>query len=507
MSPQEQEQEKRKKEMFHTTSTSTITSEKVDPLMIGTIQDTFKMFDQDSSGGLDPFELKGALEYLDYDVSLPTALSLLKENDFDGNNQLDVDEFANLILTRVPRNVCVTFSAFANDQGFLTPAALKKALSFLCIDEDSKSTRAILNSNDVNNDGRLGLLGFSDLVSQLKVAQFWLTVDPTGSIRELRLKILAQLVKAPKEPVSLHSLAAVAATGMFLVATVPMISPGFSENGVPHLFNFNNFGLDAAGAKLTTFVFALVGVSGSFRLPPNSPLLRRHFFNFTTLQCVLNYMLQNSNVVAIGGESRYTFDLLTANPGCVAFWVVFVLSNAWTMKLVSEAFSAPEKARSVVPFDGKAIPLAAMTALMTVLMTIEIPGCFLTHDKAAFADVYVPFAQTHYNTWVFPQCFFVEAGMSFVMLFATLLFERKISQAQCTLFSFLAFEPVLEALLGILDEVKTNPESIAFAEYNNEVFGTYYIYQVLTLISVGAAIHGIMSSHMEQAEALEADAK
>jgi CRP-like cAMP-binding protein len=156
-----------------------------------------------------------------------------------------------------------------------------------------------------------------------------------------------------KELVSSHSILATVASGMFLIGIVPCISPGLNENGAPHIFNLNNFGLGLPETQLMMLLFAIVGSTGSFRLPPNTPLLRRHFFNFTALQTIVNYMLQDSNIVAIEKGSHHTFDLLTVNIGSVLFWAVFAVTNVWTMKLISEAICAPEKARSVVPLNGK----------------------------------------------------------------------------------------------------------------------------------------------------------
>ena len=156
-----------------------------------------------------------------------------------------------------------------------------------------------------------------------------------------------------RELVSNHSLLATITSGMFLIGIVPCISPGLDENSVPHILNLNYFGLDLPMTQFTALMFAIIGVTGSFRHRPNTPLLRRHFFDFTTLQSVVNYMLLDSNVVAIDKGSRHTFDLLTVNIGSVLFWVVFVTTNVWTMKLISEAISAPKRDRLMVPLNGK----------------------------------------------------------------------------------------------------------------------------------------------------------
>lgn len=162
------------------------------------IKEAFFKFDKDKSGGLDPWELKEVLNYLDYDISFPTTVALLHEYDTDSNKQLDIDKFTNLIIKKIPKDVCATFSTFADDEGFLNTGSLKRALSFLCVDKTSKEARVTLTSFDANGDGRLGLLGFAQLVSQLPVAKFWLKVDkmdPSGRIRQCRSSLIKRMFK------------------------------------------------------------------------------------------------------------------------------------------------------------------------------------------------------------------------------------------------------------------------------------------------------------------------
>ena len=83
--------------------------------------------------------------------------------------------------------------------------------------------------------------------------------------------------------------------------------------------------------------------------------------------------------------------------------------------------------------------------------------------------------------------------MSYYMLAATLLFERKITQFQCTLLAIPIFEPVAEQTLSLVYDVSTNSEAMVFAEYNNRIFGEFYIYQLLLLVYAGAAVLGVVN--------------
>jgi len=130
---------------------------------------------------------------------------------------------------------------------------------------------------------------------------------------------------------------------------------------------------------------------------------------------------------------------------------------------------------------------------MGLLLILEIPACFLTMDKAAYADIYTPFAHTHYKTWVLTQCFTIQASMSYYMLAATLLFERKITQFQCTLLAIPIFEPLVEQTLSVVHDMSPNSEAMVFAEYNNRIFGEFYILQLLLLVYAGAAVFGVVN--------------
>jgi len=298
-----------------------------------------------------------------------------------------------------------------------------------------------------------------------------------------------------KEPVSLHATLATAATGMFLLGLLPCFSPGFYGNGVFHLFDFERFSLSVPTTQLQALAFAIVGFSGSFRLPPKSKkvlALRRHFFNFSAFQCIFNYMIQDSNIVAIDG-SRYTFDLLSVNAGSISFWIVFALSNVWAMKLISEAICAPKQGRPIVPFNGEAATIAALAALVGWLQVITIPGCIFTMNESAYTNLYLPFAQTHFETFVLNISLLSQAGLSYFMLAATLLSERKLSQTQCNLLGLLTFEPFVESAINVIVDVGSSPETLAYAQYNNEIlFEHFHINQILLLIYGIAAIHGIV---------------
>lgn len=214
-------------------------------------------------------------------------------------------------------------------------------------------------------------------------------------------------------------------------------------------------------------------------------------FLVTTLQVLANCMMQNSNMVAVKENQSYAIDLLTVNPGSISFWVVMALSTIWTMRLIAEAMVANDKARSTIPLEGKAAPISITAAFIAINLFLQLPACFLTFDQAAYNDIYIPFATTHYETFVLSQCFDITGSMSLYMLCATLLFEKKITQQQCTLLALPTFYPFIANLFWVPTEFSNkNPETLAFANYNNQVFLELQVFQTLFVLFVMAAAYG-----------------
>ena len=75
-----------------------------------------------------------------------------------------------------------------------------------------------------------------------------------------------------KKLVSSDSITATVASGMFIVGIVPCISPGFDENGAPHIFNLNNFGLGVPETQFMMLLFAIIGGWSLGGLSPSSQL-------------------------------------------------------------------------------------------------------------------------------------------------------------------------------------------------------------------------------------------
>ncbi|KAL7529862.1 hypothetical protein ACHAXR_005621 [Thalassiosira sp. AJA248-18] len=206
------------------------------------IEQAFVEADKDKSGGLDHWELYDALIKLDYDVTPETCQDLLHSFDADSNSYLDASEFASLVNDKVGKDVSNVYAMFANERdGTLTPGALRRALELMGVDLNAKKTKSLLIEYDRDGDGKLGLLGFADLVAASPTAKFWLAVDESGAIRNVRAKALNILTRAPKKPVSVHSVLSGWSFVLFFSAYLRLFNPHVVEfNGakIPVLFDY-----------------------------------------------------------------------------------------------------------------------------------------------------------------------------------------------------------------------------------------------------------------------------
>ena len=161
------------------------------------------------------------------------------------------------------------------------------------------------------------------------------------------------------------------------------------------------------------------------------------------------------------------------------------------MRLIAEAMVSNDKARSTIPLEGKAASISITAAVFGSLLILQVPACFLTLDQAAYNDIYIPFAKTHYEISVLSQAFAITGSMSLYMLFATLLFEKKITQLQCTLLALPTFYPFIANFFWVPTEFSNkNPETLAFGNYNNQVFLEIQVFQTQFILCVMAAAYG-----------------
>lgn len=142
----------------------------------------FDKFDEDSSGGIDANELRGALRYLGIGVDTVQAQALLDSYDKYPDRSLDAKEFAALV-----RDVRLLLKFDANSDGVLDSSELLEALTSLGLDADAKLANDIMRHFDSDHDGTIDLLELSALVKTV-LAFVKYDVDKSGTIDEDELR-------------------------------------------------------------------------------------------------------------------------------------------------------------------------------------------------------------------------------------------------------------------------------------------------------------------------------
>lgn len=461
------------------------------------ISQIFTDADKDNSGGLDRWEVYDALTELDYDVSPETCLALLREFDANSNGYLEVDEFASLVNDKVGKDVSAVYAMFANERdGMLSSGALRRALEMLGVDLNAKKTKSLLVQYDHDGDGKLGLLGFADLVAASPIARFWLAVDKSGTIRDARVKALNVLTKAPKKPVSVHSLLSGWSIVLLFSAYLRLFNPHIVEfNGanIPVLFDF--FSKGSEGLTIHQFQASMIALSitslmGIYRLPPNSPFSRRVYFWTCAVSVVQSALLLSSNLIA--GE----FGLFNAfdAPWNYILNGAGVLTQLTLLAGLDDAISGPDGGRKGLPTES-GIGMAVFNYIMYIfnIVFFQVSLAPFYGNENMWASTSLSYLVEN-NLIIFPCTAPVTMGLitSLGALLATLKFEKKVDSttAPLAVFAILAlteFDNIVQAYFLVLDQ---GPFGGTLMDYNNDVISHFHIFAVanfFVLLTVGNA--------------------
>ena len=234
--------------------------------------------------GLDKWGLFGALAELDVKVTQEGCQALLEEFDTEkkGNGVVDRDEFTTLFQQKIAKDVFEIFYAF-EFRGYLTPGKLRSALGALSVDLNSREAKELVEYYGANGDGKLGPLGFAQLVSRSPTAKFWLKIDRSGHIRKIKASLINSLKAGPKKVVSRHSTLATIYTGMTLYSLSMLWAPGVDALGSRRILDLMcTFSIEQERMfRCTSLLSAFVAFSGTFRISANSTGARHNLFMAT----------------------------------------------------------------------------------------------------------------------------------------------------------------------------------------------------------------------------------
>jgi hypothetical protein len=146
---------------------------------------------------------------------------------------------------------------------------------------------------------------------------------------------------------------------------------------------------------------------------------------------VLIYVIGDSNVGLMEGNLA-TFDLLTL-PGQILFLNVLIAYLGVHGELISEAIGGPDRGRNKVPMGENRVVCGLVTIFAIIplylILLIFFPVLTNSFDHNSYSNIYVPWFNEAYKV-VETSNIIVAGYIGFNMLWATLLFEGKITQKQ-----------------------------------------------------------------------------
>lgn len=279
-----------------------------------------------------------------------------------------------------------------------------------------------------------------------------------------------------KETVSYHSVLSTITVGFTAIALLQTFAPGMRETlGFPRIFNTELYHAGSWHAKATGLLWALVAITGVFRIPPNSPRIRSLLFQQCTAQTIAIYMLQDSNLFLL--DPIWSFDLMSWNPGSVFFWGLMVVSLWLAGELLSETIGGPERGRETLPAKGDRFGFSFLPIFSYIGLLQQVPLILLTQNQEAFQNLFLPYAHRLEGSFNSIN-FLTEAMNGMGMLVATLLFEKKIThtQANWMVFAVVLFSGIIDANIDIADP--SVPETRAIAEFNAGVIADYHVIEI-----------------------------
>ena len=129
---------------------------------VAELKQAFDLFDTDSSGTIDPKELRAAMRSLGLETNKnQTVYQMIQDIDQDSNGEIDFDEFLELITTKLAgsdteEDVQKIFELFDDDQtGFITLHNLKRVAGELGERMDDAELLEMIERADLDQDGQI----------------------------------------------------------------------------------------------------------------------------------------------------------------------------------------------------------------------------------------------------------------------------------------------------------------------------------------------------------------
>ena len=136
------------------------------------LKEVFRLIDKDNNGYINLKELETAMRALGFELIDFEIIELMKEYDKDGNDNLDLVEFIDLMNKKREeqkdeQDIIETFEALdINDDGFLSKKKLKLLFENIALDIDEEMIEEFIQYADKDRDNRINLGEFMSFMKE-----------------------------------------------------------------------------------------------------------------------------------------------------------------------------------------------------------------------------------------------------------------------------------------------------------------------------------------------------
>lgn len=294
-----------------------------------------------------------------------------------------------------------------------------------------------------------------------------------------------------KKKVSFHSTFSNVASGVYLAAVFPFISPGVDAGGLPRIFTLDSN--LAAGAALqlqaAIAVMAATGFMGYFRFPPKTPPSRLRIFETAAATCL--YMASFASSSLNGRIDGWWFDAFSF-PGNAVMAASGILLWVSSLRLLDDAVSGSTRGRATIPGAASALTATFQYSILYLLaFAVLVPIIpILTSDSAAFeASVSKVLGDCGANGALIGVAFTAVGQSAFGSLLATLQFERKISQTTGSVIANAMLVALNLDFSVFLIHASASPEFAKTAQYFSDQLSQSHAVEVAVFAAVSVILN------------------
>ncbi|XP_064622750.1 calmodulin, striated muscle-like [Lineus longissimus] len=137
-------------------------SAKMSPEQLEEYKQAFSVFDKDGSGSITSVELESVMKSLGQNPTKEELDAMVQEVDADGNDEIDFDEFCDLMMRKAAEGsnddaeLREAFQIFdTKDHGYITLMDLKNVMISLGEKLSDAELEDMIKEADANNDGKI----------------------------------------------------------------------------------------------------------------------------------------------------------------------------------------------------------------------------------------------------------------------------------------------------------------------------------------------------------------